>query len=95
MAREEVEISWHLMLTVVVEDATGQALVTGVVAEEVAMEEEDEVDMEVAVQGGAKPDISIRSYTDQEWALLSYNEKGEVFALRDKYERQKINAVEI
>ena len=51
--------------------------------------------MEVAVQGGAKPDISIRSYTDQEWALLSYNEKGEVFALRDKYERQKINAVEI
>ena len=33
---------------------------------------------------GAKPDICAISYTDQEWALLSYDDKGKVFALCDK-----------
>ena len=44
---------------------------------------------------GAKPYISTISYNDKERALLSYDEKGKVFALRNKYEPRKINAVEI
>ena len=44
---------------------------------------------------GAKPDINFRSYTDQEWALLSFNEKWKLFALCNKAEPRKINAVKI
>ena len=33
---------------------------------------------------GDKPDISAISYTDQEQALLSYDEKGKLLDLRDK-----------
>ena len=35
------------------------------------------------------------SYTDQEWALLSYDDKGKVFYFCNKTEPLKINAVEI
>ena len=44
---------------------------------------------------GGKPDIAAISYTYQEWALLRYDYKGKVFALRDKAKPRKINAVEI
>ena len=44
---------------------------------------------------GAKTDISARPYTDQEWALLRYNDKGKLFALRNKVELRKVDAAEI
>ena len=43
---------------------------------------------------GDKPDIATRSHIHQEWALISYDEKVKVFALRNKAEPRKINVME-
>ena len=42
-----------------------------------------------------KPDIDARSYTEQEWAHMSYDEKGKVYYLCNESKPCKINAVKI
>ena len=84
MARGEVERYQNFMLEIVVVDATGGNLVAEVAVEEVAMVEENGVGVEVVVTGRGGVDISARSYTNQEWDLLSYDEKSKIFSLCNK-----------
>ena len=58
MSREEVERSLYFILKVVVSETVGNALVVAVVAEEVEMEEEAELDKEVVAAGQRNPILS-------------------------------------